>query len=580
MIRTKPTLAIAVFVLVLLLSWPHVDDIKSNYDKLRQKPSLNTGLYNEYTDHSDRPEQPVQSGRHGLPKSKEAHDFWTEFSKMLIDADPVPIVSTLKSERTAGWVGFDGVKKDEKMPDLLDVSESAISGLRRMHQQVVDKIKEIADSIPLVPGTKGIVTTAGPTAEAILTTSLRMVRKSGSTLPIQIWMYDESEYDKYMCDVVWRSLNAECMMMTDYLPAEALAGGSAHLEISHHFQMKILSLLFSTFEETLFLDCDLFPVNNPDSIFITEPYVSSGWVLWPDYWANTISSVYYKITGAESVDMYSQQSTESGAMLINKATHAAPMLLSAYYNRYGPEHYYWLLSQGAIGHGDKDTYMAAIRHFGLPVYQVRQTPRRIGYRCNGGERPIASAQSHPFDDWLIASQNVSTLHPNHQMLQNAPMPRILFVHGNLPKNDAVSLMDWHIPKDWDDQLFCDHGTGSAHRQWGPKEFTLYHYGYDAEKSMWDQMRWLACEHESGVKRWKEGKSVDCNDKAIETNWCPKDKKGQQYQVQKPRPNVCKDFTKLYGQILPGEVYDPSLPDGGKPELPWSSIAGATALTFA
>lgn len=536
-----------------------------------------SGLYDSYTDHSDPADL---SSTHRHPKSTDAHKFWIEFARMLIDGNPEVVIPTLKSERTAGWVGFDGVKKDEKLPDLLEIPDSAISELSKLHQGVVDKVKQLAESLPMIPGTKGIVTTAGPTAEAILTTSLRMVRKSGSVLPIQIWMYDQSEYDAYMCEVVWRSMNAECMIMADYLPPDVLPGGDTHLEISHHFQMKILSLLFSTFEEALFLDCDLFPVNNPDSIFVTEPYISSGWVLWPDYWANTISPDYYKITGAEPVNMYEQQSTESGAMLVNKVSHAAPMLLSAYYNRYGPEHFYWLLSQGAIGHGDKDTYMAAIRHFGKPVYQVKQTPRRIGYRCNGGERPIASAQSHPFDDWLIAIQNVSTLHPNHSMLQDAPMPRVLFVHGNLPKNDAVSLMDWTIPKDWDDQLFCDHGTGAAHRQWGPKEFTLYHYGYDAEKAMWDQMRWLACEHEAGVKRWKEGKSVDCTEKAIAGNWCPKEKKGQRHMYQKPRPNVCKDFTKLYGQILPGEVYDSSLPTDSLPELPWSSIAGARALTLA
>lgn len=572
---SRAVLAAATLTVIATISWLRAGDLRLKYAKLRQLPSLNIGMYDGYTDHSDASQK---LGEHALPKTLQAHEFWKEFSRMLLDANPESVMSTLKSEKTAGWVGFDGVKEGDKLPDLLDIDASAIDGFSKLHEDVVEIAKKIAGRLPLIPGTKGIVTTAGPTAEAILTTSLRMVRKSGSKLPIQIWMYDKSEYDPYMCEVVWPSLDADCMLMTDYLPAEVLSGGDTHLEISHHFQMKILSLLFSTFEQVLFLDCDLFPVNNPDSIFLTEPFISSGWILWPDYWANTNSPDYYKITGGQPVDMYAQQSTESGAMLINKATHASAMILSAYYNRYGPEHYYWLLSQGAIGHGDKDTYMAAIRHLELPVYQVRTTPRRVGYRCDGGERPIASAQHHPYDDWLITAQNVSALHPDRLMLKDIPVPRTLFIHGNLPKNDAVALMDWSIPNDWDDQLFCNHGKGNPHRQWGSKEFTLFHYGYDAEKSMWDQMRWLACEHESGVKRWREGKSVQCTDEAILHYWCPKEKKGEMHQFQKPRPNVCKDFLKLYSQILPGEVYDNTLPTEGLAELPWSSIAGARALT--
>lgn len=507
---------------------------------------------------------------HPRPQTPEAATFWKDFSKMLIDGDPVTVQKTLESSETAGWVVFDHLEKGSQLPDLLHLSDVVIEGLSRKHAQTVETIGRIASNLPYVAGTRGIVTTAGPTADAILTTSLRMVRKSGSTLPIEIWYYDQREYDSYMCEQVWAPLNAQCKIMRDYLPPETEADGEAPLEISHHFQMKILSLLFSSFEQALFLDCDLFPVNNPDSIFITEPFISKGWVLWPDYWASTNSPDYFKIVNRKPIDQYIRQSTESGAMLVNKKTHAAAMLLAAYYNRYGPQHYYWLLSQGAIGHGDKDTYMAAIEFFGFTVYQVDNPPRRIGYRCDGNERAIASGQSHPYDDYIITSTNASHARPG--LLHDLPKPRVLFVHGNLPKMDAVSILDWMIPDNWDDQLRCDHGKGPVHRQWGSKQFTQFTYGYDAEKSMWDQMRWLACTHEAGVRRWREGTTIFCDQKAADGGWCPKSNIGKNYMFETPRPNVCHDITKLYEELLPDETYDPTLPKNGTPERPWGSIA--------
>lgn len=52
-----------------------------------------------------------------------------------------------------------------------------------------------------IPGTKGIVSTAGGTYP-ILVISLRMLRRTGSTLPIEIFLADEDEYEEYICDVV------------------------------------------------------------------------------------------------------------------------------------------------------------------------------------------------------------------------------------------------------------------------------------------------------------------------------------------------------------------------------------------
>ncbi|KAK7679537.1 Golgi alpha-1,2- mannosyltransferase [Cerrena zonata] len=49
-----------------------------------------------------------------------------------------------------------------------------------------------------------------------------------------------------------------------------------------------------------------------------------------------------------------------------------------YYNYYGPDYYYPLLSQGAAGEGDKETFIAAAHKLKLPYYQVKEFNREFG----------------------------------------------------------------------------------------------------------------------------------------------------------------------------------------------------------
>ena len=486
------------------------------------------------------------------PKTPQAHDFWTKFSKML--SSGAPSFKDLASEETVGWVTFDSIMKGQQPRDLLGMTDAQKDEMAALHASTVDQIEAMASDLPFTPGTRGIVTTAGWSAEAILATSLRMLRMSGSQLPVQVWFYNETDYDDYSCQNVYASLNTRCYKISDYLGDAAKYDGEFPLEITHHFQMKILTMLFSTFEQVLFVDCDLFPVMDPDDIFITEPFISSGFVLWPDYWARTNSPDYFRFLKKEPVDMFIRASTESGAMLVNKATHVKALLLAAYYNKYGPSHYYWLFSQGAIGHGDKDTYVPSLEFFDLPFYQIDNPPRRFGFRCNDNERAIASAQTHPNDDWVITSAGMTR--NRRGLLADTPEPRILFIHGNLPKYDAPSLIKWYIPESWDDQQRCDHGKGQIHRLWGPKEFTIRRMGWDVEKSLWDQMLWYACTHGHTVARWQEGTIVPG-------------------QPTDPLEDVCTMTKKYYAELLPLETYDPYIPSPKSiPYRKWGSIVSS------
>lgn len=291
----------------------------------------------------------------------------------------------------------------------------------------------------------------------------------------------------------------------------------------------------------------MFPVNNPDSIFTTEPFTSTGFVLWPDYWADTASHYFYELIDRETPLTDARASTESGAILVNKHTHGEALILAAFFNAWGPKHWYLLLSQNAPGQGDKETWLGAAQALGLPYYTVKERPGHIGYRCDGRPQSVASAQHHPHDDWLIHQYGVRR-GSKEMYLSDCPHPRVLFVHGNLPKYDAPAVLHWKIEEmNWLDMQRCK--DGEAHRMWGPKDFVIARFGWDVEKALWDNMRWLACEHEYDIGMWVNG---TWHSDAIR--------------------NACQDTVDFYEELLKGETYEPDLPAEPRPERPWGGYS--------
>lgn len=478
---------------------------------------------------------------HGLPKSQDAFDFWSGFSKAMArgktsfnDIEYLPNMSY-------PVLTFKDTTDDKERPELLDISKEQIQELRKVHEDAVIDFRELGLKLPFVRGTRGITTTAAMDAMAILTTSLRMLRNSGSKLPVEIWLHKDIDYEEsiYMCENVFPLLGATCKVMTNFLPPEI------DLEINKKFMFKLNAILFSSFEQVLFLDCDLFPVMNPDTILTTEPFTSHGFVLWPDHWSSTVSKHYYDIVGRKRLPLTERASTESGALLINKDSHAEALLLAAFYNYYGEKIWYRLFSQGAAGEGDKDTFVPAIESYGLPFYQVAEQPQHIGYRCDGKLRAVASGQLHPYDDFRITSHDIWRNHPDQDYISDVPTLRLLFIHGNMPKYEAPNVLGWKFDDfEWFDMLRCNAGKGKSHRMWGPKELAVKKFGWDAEKAVWDSMRWTACEHEHGVRKWVNGTFFS-----------------------KPTANVCRDITLWYDELLPDERYDPTLTVNRK-EVPW------------
>ncbi|KAK4694418.1 alpha 1,2-mannosyltransferase, partial [Lecanoromycetidae sp. Uapishka_2] len=141
-----------------------------------------------------------------------------------------------------------------------------------------------------------------------------MLREFGSTLPVEIWMKDKKEEKAGWCKDIQQD-GMICRRLSDYMDVSTL---------QHGYQLKINSILFSSFEQILFLDADNVPVKNPDPIFEAKTFKDTGVVLWPDYWKHTGAPLLPFEVGLadEASEMLRQdQTAESGQLVWDKKRH-------------------------------------------------------------------------------------------------------------------------------------------------------------------------------------------------------------------------------------------------------------------
>jgi alpha 1,2-mannosyltransferase len=263
------------------------------------------------------------------------------------------------------------------------------------------------------------------------------------------------------------------------------------------YQFKLFAMMFSSFEEILFLDADAFPLEKPDILFTNEPFRSKNMVTWPDFWADTISSYYYQIASKPMPPITIRQSTESGELLLSKKTHSKTLLLSTYYNFWGPDYYWALLSQGAAGEGDKETFVAAALTMDEPYYQVSEPIVAMGHRTKSGLAGSAMVQFDPVEDYALIQKGEWRVHGS-----KAPAPRAFFIHANFPKFNPATVFDEQAVK----PTFED--DGSYTRAWTIPKEVIGKFRTDVEKQFWKEILWTACELETKFRSW-EGRDGIC-----------------------------------------------------------------------
>ncbi|KAJ5109842.1 hypothetical protein N7532_002487 [Penicillium argentinense] len=421
--------------------------------------------------------------------------FWRKFHGLLerYSPDTNPLVEDEKAP-TEGFKVTDAPAR----PEYVLVAREDVDTMREAHASFLKAVDNSPPLMQYLPGTRGVVSTAGGSYLPVLVISLRMLRRTGSKLPMEVFLADEEEYEEYICDVVLPSLNARCIVLSHILEA-----APARIE---KYQFKPFAMLFSSFEEILFLDADAFPLEKPEDFFKSEPFRSTNMITWPDFWASSASPIFYEIVDTPVPPMNLRQSTESGEFLISKKTHARTLLLATYYNYWGPTHYWPLLSQGAAGEGDKETFIAAATAVNEPFYQVSESIVALGHEKKDGFAGSAMAQFNPIQDFALTSQGKWRIRGD-----KASAPDVFFIHANFPKFNPATIFDVHEVN----PTFLD--DGSYTRAWTLPNHVVEKFSakFDVEKAFWKEIMWTACDLESKFVSW-DGEVGIC--KGVKEYW--------------------------------------------------------------
>lgn len=192
---------------------------------------------------------------------------------------------------------------------------------------------------------KGIVICAGgPKYNTCAWVLIRMLRKLGCHLPIEVWCYS------YEGDAAWRGLVGPFGVAVREI-ARAPSTTSSRLA---GWQLKPLAILESGFREVLLLDADNVPVQDPTFLFACPEYKSTGAVFWPDRGRTAKGTDQWRVFGIPYRDEPEQ---ESGQVLVDKSACWQALNLCAWYNKRAGFFYRYT-------GGDKDTFRVAWRRTG------------------------------------------------------------------------------------------------------------------------------------------------------------------------------------------------------------------------
>ncbi|KAI9931145.1 hypothetical protein ASPWEDRAFT_166908 [Aspergillus wentii DTO 134E9] len=384
--------------------------------------------------------------------------------------------------------------------DHVENSEEILQPMQTAHDGFVQAIQSLKIDLPYVARSEGIVSSAGGTYLPTFLVTLRLLRRTGSTLPVELFVRDWEEYEPYVCEVVLPPLNAKCVVLSTLLSGPNGRG----LGSIEHFQIKSFAILFSSFEKAIWLDADCVPLYDPSILLHSKPFTSTGLVTWPDFWASTVSPVYYNISRQPETPPNLRQATEAGVILVSKKSHSYTLLLATYYNYYGPSHYYGLLDQGAPGEGDKDTFIQAAAAMGEKFHTVSEPVMdvgRWGIRV-GDMRGAAMLQADPMQDYKLTSKGKWRVKDPSV----AKPVRGFFLHAYNPEfNPGEDLLGERSHND----------DGSPSRVWTASEDALKRFGYDIERGFWEETKTVACSLEHAFDTWKSRTGLCEN---VEKHW--------------------------------------------------------------
>ncbi|KAA8896394.1 mannosyltransferase putative-domain-containing protein [Sphaerosporella brunnea] len=479
----------SVLVLSAILSIIFINS--ASLDKLRSHlgPSgkSSNSILNPLPNPNSKPQLPRLD-----PVQENIKAFWGTWSRHIHNGRPhIAPLQLFGNAPTIHGQKLSGFRKPAG--DYLHLSTDNVASLTNSHRAFMTKLDKARDSLgdtarKLYDGT-GIVIVAGGEYFGPTIVSLRMIRRTGCTLPVEVFLGAREEYEPEICENVLPALNARCVLIPSFL----LPPLSPDVT---HYQLKSLALIFSRFREVLYLDSDSIPLLDPTPMFQERPFTDSGLVLWPDFWKATENPGFWTIAGLEKFpENLPPTGGEAGQILVDKGRHLQTLLTAAYYNIFGPGWYYELLSQGALGMGDKETFLTAAVVTGSKWSRVHKAVETVGYRkIDEKEKGGGMVQFHPGDD--LASQLAASTGGDANKKDDVKI-RPAFIHANTPKMNAGHLVD-------EGDLMYD---GKRVRLWGGKKNSVKRFGEDIEKTVWKELVDVGCKLADVMREWKSRENV-------------------------------------------------------------------------
>lgn len=187
---------------------------------------------------------------------------------------------------------------------------------------------------------------------------INMLRKLGCNLPIELWHLGPRELTDEMKALV-EPLNVVCVdgrACAETVPARRLNG----------WELKPYAIINSTFKEVLLLDSDNVPVVNPEYLFETDRYKTTGAIFWPDF--NRLAN-FRLIWDICEITYQDEPEFETGQIVVNKEKCWNELQLTMYMNEYSDFFYHYI-------HGDKETFHMAWRklnsEYAMPTRPIDQ----------------------------------------------------------------------------------------------------------------------------------------------------------------------------------------------------------------
>lgn len=366
----------------------------------------------------------------GQYEVKESHQFWNQLFDILqknkLDMNPAELKQAITYNPEESQIKSD-VKTKEVLLSKAEISPAFLKSLKQTHTNIRSELPKKFHSSTFKMGLYGVVVVGGGKFSWLAHLSILALRDTGSTVPVEVVMpsYADYESDIQFCRSILPALNAACVLVPDVLGPTVMQEWSTKFST---YQFKSLALIVSSFQHILLLDSDNIIMSNPEDVWESELYKSTGMITWPDYWTRTILPHFYDIAGVKVAETRVRKSkfplkkqpgdngsseppfhdlegaipdmsTESGQLFINRDTHASTLLLSLYYNVYGPNIYYRLLSLGEPGEGDKETFVTAAEFTKEPYYQLKSFIQTFGYHDSESKyNGVAMGQRNPILD--------------------------------------------------------------------------------------------------------------------------------------------------------------------------------------